>query len=186
MKRPCEAYSSIGFRSTPLSALFKPNEAIQTTSHCLTLSLEAPRTTTTHTLGVPNTWESFEMASVRRACNACRRRKVKRDGWKPCRHCGQAPPHLHLYGIPKKKIPRGNQPRVLLEIREAQLQEVPNSVCITEWLRYIPNPNRTTGREFDSSTGKSYHLLFSKNLLLSEGFNASLSLFFPLDRTVSS
>lgn len=64
------------------------------------------------------------MASIRRACDACRRRKVKCDGRKPCRHCGQASLICTFMAVPKKKGPKGNQARVLSEIREAQLQEV--------------------------------------------------------------
>lgn len=60
------------------------------------------------------------MSSVRRACDACHRRKIRCDGKKPCRHCTQASLICTFNAIPKKKGPRGNQARVLSEIREAQ------------------------------------------------------------------
>lgn len=60
------------------------------------------------------------MSSVRRACDACHRRKVRCDGKRPCRHCAQASLICTFNAIPKKKGPKGNQARVITEIREAQ------------------------------------------------------------------
>lgn len=60
------------------------------------------------------------MSSVRRACDACHRRKVRCDGKKPCRHCTQASLICTFNAIPKKKGPRGNQARVISEIRNEQ------------------------------------------------------------------
>ncbi|KAI9788301.1 MAG: hypothetical protein M1816_006987 [Peltula sp. TS41687] len=60
------------------------------------------------------------MSSVRRACDACHRRKVRCDGKMPCRHCTQASLICTFDAIPKKKGPRGNQARVISEIRDAQ------------------------------------------------------------------
>ena len=60
------------------------------------------------------------MSTVRRACDACHRRKIKCDGKKPCRNCRQASLICTFNAVPQRKGPKGSRARVLSEIRDAQ------------------------------------------------------------------
>ncbi|KAK3675367.1 hypothetical protein LTR78_004877 [Recurvomyces mirabilis] len=74
--------------------------------------------------------------SIKRACDACHRRKVKciGDGTKPCKNCTSAGLTCTYNAIPQKKGPKGSRAKVISELREnqrqsqlaaAQLQDVP-------------------------------------------------------------
>ncbi|KAK5111124.1 hypothetical protein LTR62_005323 [Meristemomyces frigidus] len=74
--------------------------------------------------------------SIKRACDACHRRKVKciGDGTKPCKNCTSASLTCTYNAIPQKKGPKGSRAKVISELREnqrqsqlaaAQLQDVP-------------------------------------------------------------
>lgn len=60
--------------------------------------------------------------AVKRACDACHRRKVKCDGVNPCRNCGQAQLSCTYNAIPQKKGPKGSRAKVISELRETQRQ----------------------------------------------------------------
>lgn len=60
--------------------------------------------------------------SVKRACDACHRRKVKCDGLQPCRNCGSAQLACTYHAIPQKKGPKGSRAKVISELRETQRQ----------------------------------------------------------------
>src|SRR5947207_9398815 len=60
------------------------------------------------------------MTTVKRACDACHRRKVKCDGHQPCRNCSQAALSCTFNAIPQKKGPKGNRAKVISELRETQ------------------------------------------------------------------
>ncbi|CAG9953982.1 unnamed protein product [Clonostachys rosea f. rosea IK726] len=47
--------------------------------------------------------------AVKRACDACHRRKVKCDGVNPCRNCGQARLSCTYNAIPQKKGPKNTR-----------------------------------------------------------------------------
>ncbi|TVY71291.1 putative sucrose utilization protein SUC1 [Lachnellula suecica] len=61
-------------------------------------------------------------ASVKRACDACHRRKVKCDGINPCRNCSSAQLSCTYHAIPQKKGPKGSRAKVISELRETQRQ----------------------------------------------------------------
>ncbi len=60
--------------------------------------------------------------SVKRACDACHRRKVKCDGLNPCRNCSSAQLSCTYHAIPQKKGPKGSRAKVISELRETQRQ----------------------------------------------------------------
>jgi hypothetical protein len=60
--------------------------------------------------------------SVKRACDACHRRKVKCDGVSPCRNCSSAQLSCTYHAIPQKKGPKGSRAKVISELRETQRQ----------------------------------------------------------------
>ncbi|KAI2775765.1 fungal-specific transcription factor domain-containing protein [Daldinia loculata] len=60
--------------------------------------------------------------AVKRACDACHRRKVKCDGINPCRNCASAQLTCTYNAIPQKKGPKGSRAKVISELRETQRQ----------------------------------------------------------------
>jgi hypothetical protein len=58
--------------------------------------------------------------AVKRACDACHRRKVKCDGINPCRNCSSAQLTCTYNAIPQKKGPKGSRAKVISELRETQ------------------------------------------------------------------
>ncbi|CAM1502692.1 Fc.00g074680.m01.CDS01 [Cosmosporella sp. VM-42] len=60
--------------------------------------------------------------AVKRACDACHRRKVKCDGLNPCRNCAAATLGCTYNAIPQKKGPKGSRAKVISELRENQRQ----------------------------------------------------------------
>ncbi|CAK7237608.1 hypothetical protein SEUCBS140593_010032 [Sporothrix eucalyptigena] len=60
--------------------------------------------------------------AVKRACDACHRRKVKCDGINPCRNCSSAQLSCTYNAIPQKKGPKGSRAKVISELRENQRQ----------------------------------------------------------------
>jgi Fungal Zn(2)-Cys(6) binuclear cluster domain/Fungal specific transcription factor domain len=59
---------------------------------------------------------------IKRACDACHRRKVKCTGGLPCRNCTQATLSCTYNAIPQKKGPKGSRAKVISELRETQRQ----------------------------------------------------------------
>lgn len=59
-------------------------------------------------------------SAVKRACDACHRRKVKCDGINPCRNCSSAQLTCTYNAIPQKKGPKGSRAKVISELRETQ------------------------------------------------------------------
>ena len=62
------------------------------------------------------------VAPVKRACDACHRRKVRCTGGQPCRNCGQASLQCTYNAIPQKKGPKGSRAKVISELRDTQRQ----------------------------------------------------------------
>jgi len=60
--------------------------------------------------------------AVKRACDACHRRKVKCDGINPCRNCSASQLSCTYNAIPQKKGPKGSRAKVISELREKQHQ----------------------------------------------------------------
>lgn len=60
--------------------------------------------------------------AVKRACDACHRRKVKCDGINPCRNCSSSQLACTYNAIPQKKGPKGSRAKVISELREKQTQ----------------------------------------------------------------
>ena len=63
-------------------------------------------------------------AAVKRACDACHRRKVKclDGGARPCKNCTAAGLTCTYNAIPQKKGPKGSRAKVISELRETQRQ----------------------------------------------------------------
>ena len=77
--------------------------------------------------------------AVKRACDACHRRKVKCDGMNPCRNCGSAQLGCTYNAIPQKKGPKGSRAKVISELRETQRQ-TSLSAKVQNRMNGIPNP----------------------------------------------
>lgn len=67
---------------------------------------------------------SSSASAVKRACDACHRRKVKciGDGTRPCKNCTSAGLTCTYNAIPQKKGPKGSRAKVISELRENQRQ----------------------------------------------------------------
>lgn len=59
---------------------------------------------------------------VKKACDACHRRKVRCSGGQPCSNCGQANLQCTYLAVPQKKGPKGSRAKVISEIRVTQQQ----------------------------------------------------------------
>ncbi|KEF50921.1 uncharacterized protein A1O9_13030 [Exophiala aquamarina CBS 119918] len=64
-------------------------------------------------------------APVKKACDACHRRKVRCSGSLPCNNCGQSGLQCTYLSIPQKKGPKGSRAKVISEIRDTQQQSTP-------------------------------------------------------------
>lgn len=82
--------------------------------------------------------------AVKRACDACHRRKVKCDGINPCRNCSSAQLSCTYNAIPQKKGPKGSRAKVISELRETQRQ-TSLSAKIQNRLNGIACPPSNTG-----------------------------------------
>lgn len=60
--------------------------------------------------------------AVKRACDACHRRKVKCDGMATCKNCATAQLACTYNAVPQKKGPKGSRAKVISELRENQRQ----------------------------------------------------------------
>ncbi|KAI0397000.1 hypothetical protein F5Y17DRAFT_28013 [Xylariaceae sp. FL0594] len=81
--------------------------------------------------------------AVKRACDACHRRKVKCDGISPCRNCGSAQLACTYNAIPQKKGPKGSRAKVISELRETQRQ-TSLSARVASRLNDLHNPYGNT------------------------------------------
>lgn len=92
--------------------------------------VEVPRSSggLSNTTKMPETSSSGATAPtstpVKRACDACHRRKVKciGDGTRPCKNCTSAGLTCTYNAIPQKKGPKGSRAKVISELRETQRQ----------------------------------------------------------------
>lgn len=80
--------------------------------------------------------------AVKRACDACHRRKVKCDGINPCRNCSSAQLSCTYNAIPQKKGPKGSRAKVISELRETQRQ-TSLSAKVQNRMNGIPCPPAT-------------------------------------------
>lgn len=62
--------------------------------------------------------------AVKRACDACHRRKVKCDGINPCRNCLGSQLSCTYHAIPQKKGPKGSRAKVINELKELERQTI--------------------------------------------------------------
>jgi hypothetical protein len=60
---------------------------------------------------------------VKKACDACHRRKVRCTGGQPCKNCGATNLQCTYLAIPQKKGPKGSRAKVISEIRDTQQQQ---------------------------------------------------------------
>ena len=84
---------------------------------------------------------------VKKACDACHRRKVRCTGGQPCKNCGQASLQCTYLAIPQKKGPKGSRAKVITEIRDTQQQQkhslpkaIPLATAIPVTTDIEPNP----------------------------------------------
>lgn len=86
--------------------------------------------------------------AVKRACDACHRRKVKCDGINPCRNCSSAQLTCTYNAIPQKKGPKGSRAKVISELRETQrrtdITTKPNGRLGEMHPGQMPNPHGIT------------------------------------------
>ena len=68
---------------------------------------------------------SMAQLPVKRACDACHRRKVRCSSGQPCQNCGSASLTCTYNAIPQKKGPKGSRAKVISELRETQRQSEP-------------------------------------------------------------
>lgn len=80
--------------------------------------------------------------AVKRACDACHRRKVKCDGINPCRNCSSSQLACTYNAIPQKKGPKGSRAKVISELRETQRQ-TSLSVKVQNRMNGIASPPST-------------------------------------------
>ncbi|KFY73980.1 hypothetical protein V499_05963 [Pseudogymnoascus sp. VKM F-103] len=90
-------------------------------------SAPPPPTPTTAAPPPPTTTTTTTSTSVKRACDACHRRKVKCDGLSPCRNCSSAQLACTYNAIPQKKGPKGSRAKVISELREQNRQSALSS-----------------------------------------------------------
>ena len=71
-----------------------------------------------------NMADSIAPVAIKRACDACHRRKVKclDGGARPCKNCTAAGLTCTYNAIPQKKGPKGSRAKVISELRETQRQ----------------------------------------------------------------
>lgn len=90
--------------------------------------------------------------AVKRACDACHRRKVKCDGINPCRNCSSAQLSCTYNAIPQKKGPKGSRAKVISELRETQrltslsakVQNRINGIACPQAASLAPTPGMVT------------------------------------------
>ncbi|KAM0429703.1 hypothetical protein ACHAPT_006309 [Fusarium lateritium] len=87
---------------------------------------------------------------VKRACDACHRRKVRCNGANPCRNCAGSQLLCTYNAIPQKKGPKGSRAKVISELRETQRQ---TSLAAKVHQRLTGMPNTLPNYSPDPSTG---------------------------------
>ncbi|KAL1891667.1 hypothetical protein Cpir12675_004853 [Ceratocystis pirilliformis] len=106
--------------------------------------------------------------AVKRACDACHRRKVKCDGLNPCRNCNSSQLGCTYNAIPQKKGPKGSRAKVISELRETQRQTslLARLHCrITNRQAVVPPPsgaNPAPGYIHADLVKQSIHFFFTK------------------------
>ncbi|KAK5949659.1 hypothetical protein OHC33_009256 [Knufia fluminis] len=102
---------------------------------------------------------------VKKACDACHRRKVRCTGGQPCKNCGQASLQCTYLAIPQKKGPKGSRAKVITEIRDTQQQQ---SKSFPEPTSQVPlSPRDTHNGEhtpFDFNTPPMSPTAYVRNL----------------------
>ncbi|KAK5211376.1 hypothetical protein LTR41_002836 [Exophiala xenobiotica] len=63
---------------------------------------------------------------VKKACDACHRRKVRCSGEQPCTNCGSTNLQCTYLAVPQKKGPKGSRAKVISEIRHTQRRATPD------------------------------------------------------------
>lgn len=63
---------------------------------------------------------------VKKACDACHRRKVRCTGEQPCANCAQTNLQCTYLAIPQKKGPKGSRAKVISQIRDTQQHSNPS------------------------------------------------------------
>jgi len=88
------------------------------------LEVPSPRGIRCSPTNMPESSSSTTPPIVKRACDACHRRKVKciGDGSRPCKNCTSAGLTCTYNAIPQKKGPKGSRAKVISELRETQRQ----------------------------------------------------------------
>jgi len=89
---------------------------------CLVAIMSSSTPSSSSSAAVPVPVPGPGPTSVKRACDACHRRKVKCDGVTPCRNCSSAQLSCTYHAIPQKKGPKGSRAKVISELRETQRQ----------------------------------------------------------------
>lgn len=86
---------------------------------------------------------------VKKACDACHRRKVRCSGGQPCRNCGQASLQCTYLAVPQKKGPKGSRAKVISEIRDTQQQQQHKQISSPTESHYANQKNGPDSNSFD-------------------------------------
>lgn len=104
---------------------------------------------------------------VKKACDACHRRKVRCTGGQPCKNCGQASLQCTYLAVPQKKGPKGSRAKVITEIRDTQQHKPP----LPSASEKSPTPIKSSSHEsesdaFDFNTSPMSPISHGRNLEL--------------------
>lgn len=82
---------------------------------------------------------------IKKACDACHRRKVKCSGEQPCNNCAQTSLQCTYLAIPQKKGPKGSRGKVISGIRNTQKE----ATATTDSAPVAPPLTRESSSSFD-------------------------------------
>ncbi|KAJ9604700.1 hypothetical protein H2200_010814 [Cladophialophora chaetospira] len=82
---------------------------------------------------------------IKKACDACHRRKVKCSGDQPCSNCAQTHLQCTYLAIPQKKGPKGSRGKVISGIRNTQKEATTSKSSATT----APSLTRESSSSFD-------------------------------------
>ena len=118
---------------------------------------------------------------VKKACDACHRRKVKCSGGQPCKNCGATNLQCTYLAIPQKKGPKGSRAKVISEIRDTQLQQHQSQPPLPSPQAQTPlvtPPPRSDHSPFNFNSPLSPSHNRTPGLLSQQTIDACLSFFF--------
>ena len=83
---------------------------------------------------------------IRKACDACHKRKVRCSGEQPCNNCAQTSLQCTYLAIPQKKGPKGSRGKIISGIRNVQKETIPDETSASS----APSMTREPSFDFNS------------------------------------